>query len=398
MKFIPRMLVVGLLFAAAVSHASAATITVTGGSAAAVTNALFNSNPGDIIQIGDNLTYDFSVILDAGVPVNVANRTLRAAPGATPTIFANPPTFVNLYSVFRLSGNSTNPGTIEGLRFETGPRGQLISYVSINNSQYVTVRNNDFTIQNMENNFGSGRPIDIVGSGARGPTILIEGNLFYASATADNGRYAMAGVYTSGGAGGFLARNNILDMTGRNNAAAFGFILFNEGGATLTTIINNTLLFAPSVESYGVDLGTGNPLLNAFIQNNIFVNADYAYRDQNTTPTVHGAFSTLTLNYNLFDGLSGAYLAQPEDVITTNNNYTGVGIAQLDSNYQPAYGSLAMNNGLNGLNYGAVDFYGDQRVRFGIVDIGAVEIPEPSALALLAATGLWLWRRARRNG
>jgi hypothetical protein len=232
--------------------------------------------------------------------------------------------------------------------------------------------------------------------GTTGPNLVIERNLFYASAAAANGRYAMAAVYADGGSGGYLARNNILDMTGRNNAAAYGFLLQNEGGATQTTLINNTLLFASSVESYGVYLGTPNPLLNAFIQNNIFINADYAYNDNNTVGTIHGAFSTVTLSYNLFDGLLGEYLAQINDVITTNNNVSGVGIAGLDSWYQPAWGSPAREGGLNGLNYGAVDFWGDQRVRFGTADIGAVEIPEPAAVTLAVLSCLMFVARYRR--
>lgn len=393
MKFVRNTLVTSLAIAFTTVSLQATTITITGGSAAAVTNALFNSSPGDIIQIGDNLTYDFSTILDSGVPINVANRTLRASPGTTPTIYANPPTFVNLSTVFKLSGTAATPGAIEGLRFQTGPRGQLISYVSLQNLQYATIRNNDFTIQNMENNFGSGRPIDIFAS--QGPTIVIEGNIFHASATAANGHYAMTAVYTSGGAGGFIARNNIIDMTGRNNATTYGFYLFDEGGATQTKIINNTFLFAPSVVSYGVSEGVNNPLLNGFIQNNIFVNADYAYEDQNTTPTIHGSFTTLTLTYNLFDGLTGAYTAQANDVITTNNNL--IGSAMLDGLYRPAYGSLAVNNGLNGLSYGAVDYYGDPRVRWGTVDMGAVEVPEPAALGLVALGGVMVLVRNRRT-
>ncbi len=369
--------------------AQAATITVTGGSAASVVSALTTSSPGDIIQIGDNLTYDFSSQIAGYSPVLVSGRTLRAAPGATPTIYADPTPAAGVFSVFRVSGDATNPGTVQGFKFVSGPTAWLNYYVDVRFTKYVNILDNDFAMQSLERNFNSGQAIHIEGSSATGPTILIERNLFHTTGSSPyNSQFA---VHTDGGASGFIARNNIVDMSGRTTGNVYGFYLNNEGSFNSTTLINNTLVFAPSATSVGVNLALANPMITGFIQNNIFLNADIGYQDLNTSGS-----SSLTLNYNLFDNVGSVYSAQPADVITTNNNFSGVGIAGLDGWYQPAWLSPARDGGLNGLNYGAVDFWGDQRVRFGTVDIGAVEIPEPGALTLALAVGLCCWRVRRR--
>lgn len=374
-----------LIAVAATTFGHAATITVTGGNAADVVNALNTSNPGDIIQIGDNLTYDFTSHIGSG-PVAVASRTLRAAPGFQPTITADPPSSPVVPTIFRLTGDATNTGAIEGLRFVAGSGAQLVRYIHVFFTKNVTIRANEFTLQNLERNFLSGRAVELEGSTTFGPTILIERNLFHTTAASSfNGQSA---IRTDGGVGGFIVRNNIMDMTGRSSGDAFGLFLNNEGSQSGTTIINNTLLFNTLANGIGVNLGTPNQMNNGFIQNNIFLNADLVYRDQNTS-----GGSTLTISYNLFDNVGAVFSAQPADTITTNNNLSGIGIALLNGEYRPQTGTLALNNGLNGLNYGPIDFYGDQRVRGAAVDIGAVEIPEPAGIGLLSLTLLLIWRR-----
>lgn len=378
---------------------NAATIVVTGGSGADLVNALTTANPGDIVEIRDSLTYDLSAYATSPTGVIVNQITLRSGGGAQPTIFAEPSTSNN--GVFTLRGNATNPGTIEGLRFEAGALGRIFRYIN-GDTQHITIRNNEFTLQNLDRNFNSGRAISL--QNANTPSVVVERNLFHTTQTGTT-FHATVGLEYVNSAGSIL-RNNVFDLTGMTSTSSSkpsrGIWVNNENGPggtfTDTMILNNTFLFRTEALAYGIwrDNDAGNPFKNWYVQNNIFIDADYALFDA----LDNGSTSVVTLSYNLFDNLTGAYSAQAEDNITTNNNISGVGIALLNGEYRPQTGTLALNTGLNGLSYGAIDFYGDQRVRGAAIDIGAVEIPEPTSAVLLAgvASLVVLRRRTRRNG